>query len=144
MRCPLCNHEDTKVLDSRVTEDTVRRRRECPECEERFTTYEKVELHRTVIKKDQSREPFQEEKIRLSVQKALHKDDRSQADTITDRVINRLLIKRSEVITSREIGRAVMQELRKVDKLAYWRYASVHKAMNDPKILEKELQAIIN
>ncbi len=143
MRCPLCNHEDTKVLDSRVTEDTVRRRRECPQCEERFTTYEKVELRRTVIKKDQSREPFQEEKIRLSVQKALHKDDRSQADTITDHVINRLLTKRSEVITSREIGRTVMQELRKVNKLAYWRYASVHKAMNDPKALEKELQAII-
>ncbi len=143
MRCPLCNHEDTKVLDSRVTEETVRRRRECAECDGRFTTYEKAELHRLVMKKDQSREPFQEEKVRTSIQKALAKDDLAQLNTITDRVVSRILAKKKDTITSREIGRRVMQELKKVDTLAYLRYASVHKAMNDPKAMEKELQAII-
>lgn len=143
MRCPLCNHEDTKVLDSRVTEDTVRRRRKCPECDGRFTTHEKAELRRLVMKKDQSRQPFQEEKVRMSIQKALAKDDLAQLNTITDRVVSRILTKKTELITSREIGRMVMQELKKVDKLAYLRYASVHKAMNDPKAMEKELQAII-
>jgi transcriptional repressor NrdR len=125
-----------------MNESTVRRRRECPRCAGRFTTYEKAEVNRIVIKKDQSKEPFECDKIRNSVRKALTKHHYDTVEMITENVIRKVFNKKSAVITTKEIGRFVLTELKKVDKLAYLRYVSVHKALEDPTAMEKEIRAI--
>jgi|TARA_Y100000310_G_scaffold332967_1_gene409567 transcriptional repressor NrdR len=119
---------------------TVRRRRECPSCNKRFTTYEKAEINRTVIKKNQSRESYNENKMRSSIERAFQKDQHEVVSQITDKVSRKVFNKKSDTISTKEIGRYVLTELKRVDKWAYLRYASVHKE-DDPKIIE--MQAII-
>lgn len=146
MICPYCN-SDTKVIDKRETPDqkATRRRRECLKCHKRFTTYERIE--RTdlfVIKKDERREPFNREKLKSGIIKACEKRPISH-ETI-EKVLNDiesvLRKKNKKEITSREIGEAVMKRLKKLDKVAYIRFASVYRAFEDLKSFEKELKSL--
>ncbi len=135
MKCPRCKALETKVIDSRLIEDgfTIRRRRECGKCGYRFTTYEKLELDIMIIKKDGRREPYKREKLLAGIRKACHKRPISE-DTIR-KFINELeldLIQRGEKeIPSSYIGEKVMEALKKWDKVAYIRFASVYKDFQD-------------
>ena len=136
MRCPFCGAQDTRVIDSRLAQegDQVRRRRECGECRERFTTYEAAELNMPrVVKNNGSREPFREEKLRAGMLRALEKrpvgSDRIEA-TIS-RIKKRLLARGEREIPSRLIGESVMQELASLDQVAYIRFASVYRSFQD-------------
>ncbi len=136
MRCPFCAHDDTQVKDSRPTEENsaIRRRRSCPACGGRFTTFERVQLRElVVIKSDGSREPFDRDKLHRSLRIALRK--RPVSDDQLERVIN-ALIRQLETagevdIKSRQIGELVMQALADLDTVAYVRYASVYRDFRD-------------
>jgi transcriptional repressor NrdR len=136
MRCPFCNAVDTKVIDSRLASEgnQVRRRRECTECFERFTTYELAELMLPrVIKSNGNREPFNEDKMRAGMVRALEKRP-VQADSLETAIahIKRDLLARGErEIESRLIGDLVMHELRRLDRVAYIRFASVYLSFED-------------
>ncbi|MFM8333203.1 MAG: transcriptional regulator NrdR [Candidatus Methylumidiphilus sp.] len=136
MRCPYCGAQDTRVTDSRLSQegDQVRRRRECAECRERFTTYEVVELNLPrVVKNNGNREPFREEKLRAGMLRALEKRpvgaDRIEA--ALDRIKKRLMSKGEREVPSRLIGENVMQELSTLDHVAYVRFASVYRSFQD-------------
>ncbi len=137
MRCPFCGFEDTKVIDSREIEDgtVVRRRRECPKCKNRFTTYERYELTPLqVIKRDGSREIFDKQKIINGMLRACEKRKVTldQIKKIADEIEQELRLKHPEgEVSSKEIGELVMRKLRKVDKVAYIRFASVYKNFED-------------
>ncbi len=142
MYCPYCSNEDTKVIESRLKAETVRRRRECLSCATRFTTYEKPIFQLSVIKKDGREEPFQISKVEDSLQKACSKTEPELITQLTKRVERRILTKKTNQIKTNQIGRLVLQELKKFDKIAYLRFATVHKQIDDPKSLEKELKLI--
>ena len=131
MKCPKCKQSDTKVIDSRIIEDgfTIRRRRECPNCGYRFTTYEKIELNIMIIKKDGRREPYNREKLLAGIRKACHK--RPISEHLIKKFIDELeldLIQKGEKeIPSSYIGERVMNALKEWDKVAYIRFASVYK-----------------
>ncbi len=136
MRCPFCGAQDTRVVDSRLSQegDQVRRRRECGECRERFTTYEVVELSLPrVIKSNGSREPFREDKLRAGILRALEKrpvgSDRIEAAIA--RIKKRLMSKGEREVPSRLIGENVMRELSSLDHVAYVRFASVYRSFQD-------------
>jgi transcriptional repressor NrdR len=136
MRCPFCGAQDTRVIDSRLSQegDQVRRRRECSECRERFTTYEGAELNLPrVVKSDGSREPFREDKLRAGMLRALEKrpvgSDRIEA--AINRIKKRLLARGEREVPSRLIGESVMQELASLDHVAYVRFASVYRSFQD-------------
>ncbi|UZR29487.1 transcriptional regulator NrdR [Methylococcus mesophilus] len=136
MRCPFCGAQDTRVVDSRLSQegDQVRRRRECGECKERFTTYEAAELNMPrVVKSDGSRQPFREEKLRAGMLRALEKrpvpSDRVEA-AIT-RIKKRLLATGEREVQSRLVGEFVMNELSQLDDVAYVRFASVYRRFED-------------
>ena len=136
MRCPFCGAQDTKVVDSRLTHegDQVRRRRECVQCRERFTTYETAELTLPrVIKRDGTRLPFQEEKLRSGMMRALEKrpvaSDRIEA--AVNRIKHKLLVAGEREVASSKIGEWVMDELGKMDQVAYVRFASVYWSFQD-------------
>lgn len=136
MRCPFCGAQDTRVIDSRLSHegDQVRRRRECAECRERFTTYEQAELSLPrVIKSNGNREPFREDKLRAGMLRALEKrpvgTDRIEA--AIDRIKKRLMAKGEREVPSRLIGASVMQELSSMDHVAYVRFASVYRSFQD-------------
>lgn len=151
MRCPFCSAQDTRVIDSRLAHegDQVRRRRECVECKERFTTYETAELNLPrVIKSDGRREPFQEEKLRAGILRALEKRpvESDRVEAVINRIKKDLLARGEREISSRDIGEQVMKELRSLDHVAYVRFASVYKSFQDVgefreviERLEKEL-----
>ncbi len=141
MRCPFCSHKDTNVIDSRVNEAEVRRRRKCSKCSKRFTTYENPELELRVIKKDGRRETFSREKIKLGIAKACNKRPITpeQIEEITGKVEQKVRNMGKEELRSFIIGNTIMRELIKVDKVAYLRFASVCKAFDDPKLFEKEI-----
>ena len=148
MRCPFCGFDDTKVIDSREIEDgrIVRRRRECPKCGRRFTTYERYESSPLqVIKRDGRRELFDKQKIINGMLKACEKRNisiekiRETADKIESELIN----KHPEgEVKSKEIGRLVMKELKKLDPIAYIRFASVYKNFDDLNEFIKEIEKI--
>src|SRR3989338_7323834 len=142
MHCPFCTHEETKVLESRVIEHSLRRRRECLQCSNRFTTYETAVFHLTVIKKDGREEPFNIQKLTTSISKACGKAEPETTTLLGRRVEQKILKRKVNPIKTIEIGRFVMQELMKFDKMAYVRFATIHKSIDDPKALEKELQTI--
>lgn len=142
MYCPFCTNAETRVLESRLVEQGMRRRRECEKCENRFTTYERATFHFSVIKKDGREEPFAVEKIYTGVLKACGKAESELADTITRKVEQKIMLKKANPVKTTEIGRMVLQELKKADKIAYLRFASIHKAIEDPKAFRKELQLI--
>jgi len=136
MRCPFCGALDTRVIDSRLSQegDQVRRRRECTECKERFTTYEAAELNMPrVVMSNGNREPFREEKLRAGMLRALEKrpvgSDRIEA--AINRIKKRLLARGEREIPSRFIGENVMEELAELDQVAYIRFASVYRSFQD-------------
>jgi len=136
MKCPFCNAVDTSVIDSRVSEegDRIRRRRRCLTCGKRFTTYETVELRLPqVVKQDGNRAEFDREKLLTSFTRALHKRPvpTAEVDAALDRVTQKLLSLGEREIPSRKIGEMVMEELYKLDKVAYIRFASVYRSFQD-------------
>ena len=136
MRCPFCKHDDTQVVDSRVSEigDSVRRRRRCPACDKRFTTYETVELRMPqIVKSNGFREEFSEEKLRTGFQRAVHKRPVSAelVEEAVERIKQRLLSLGEREVESRRLGEMVMKELYKLDKVAYIRFASVYHSFQD-------------
>ena len=136
MRCPFCKAEDTQVIDSRVNDQTnsIRRRRKCSKCEKRFTTYEQIELTLPqIIKQDGKREEFNREKLLHSLTRALHKRPVpiEFIDQAVENIINKVLAFGEREINSRDLGEVVMHELKKLDKVAYIRFASVYRSFSD-------------
>ena len=133
MRCPFCSHPDTHVAETRESDDgdVIRRRRRCPACDKRFTTYERAELAMpAVVKKDGSRSEFDRAKIRASMLLALRKRPVSidQVDAALSRIEEKLLATAANELPSSKIGEMVMRELKKLDKVAYVRFASVYRS----------------
>jgi len=136
MKCPFCSSADTQVIDSRVSEpgDSIRRRRRCLACQKRFTTYETVELRLPqIVKGDGSRADFDEQKVRIGFQRALHKRPvpTEYVDAAINRIIQHVLALGEREIPSRQVGEKVMEELKKLDKVAYIRFASVYRSFQD-------------
>ena len=147
MHCPFCGADDTKVIDSRLVADgdSVRRRRECQTCGERFTTFETAELVMPrVVKSNGSREPFDEAKLRAGLQKALEKRPVSieEIDSAMNRITHRLRATGERELGSREVGEAVMAELRSLDSIAYVRFASVYRDFQDISEFQAEIQKL--
>jgi len=138
MRCPFCGNEDTQVKDSRPAEDgaSIRRRRSCPGCGNRFTTFERVQLRElTVIKTDGRRVPFDRDKLARSVRVALRKRpfDDERIERIVNGIQRRLEVEADSEVTSRRIGDIVLETLRDVDQVAYVRFASVYRNFREAK-----------
>jgi transcriptional repressor NrdR len=136
MKCPFCQHDDTQVLDTRVSEegDSIRRRRRCGQCDKRFTTYERVELSMPIIvKKNGTRSEFASSKLRASLMLALRKRPVSAAaiDTAIAAIEEKLLNSGQREVDSGYVGELVMQQLQRLDKIAYIRFASVYKNFED-------------
>lgn len=147
MHCPFCAADDTKVIDSRLVAggSQVRRRRECGECEERFTSYESAELLMPhVVKSNDVREPFNEEKLRAGLKKALEKRPVSaeQVEEAIDQMKHRLRSSGEREIPSRDIGEAVIDALRDLDMVAYVRFASVYRQFEDISAFRDELDKL--
>ncbi|CAA9394754.1 MAG: Ribonucleotide reductase transcriptional regulator NrdR [uncultured Rubrobacteraceae bacterium] len=144
MQCPYCDFEDTKVIDSRLSEtkDAVRRRRECLSCEKRFTTYERREpLRLMVLKRDGVKEPFEREKLRSGLLKACAKQQVTdeQVELIVDEIEAELRERRRHEVTSRRLGDMVLVRLRRMDMVAYLRFASVYRQYTDVDQFRTEL-----
>jgi transcriptional repressor NrdR len=144
MKCPFCHHEDTQVLDTRVSEegDAIRRRRRCAHCDKRFTTYERIELMMpVVVKKNGSRTEFDPAKLRASLMLALRKRPvpAEAVDAAIRGIEEKLLSTGVREVPSGHIGELVMRELKRLDKIAYIRFASVYKSFEDVA----EFQAVI-
>lgn len=136
MRCPFCTAQDTRVLDSRLTNegDQVRRRRECIACKERFTTFEVAELTLPrVIKRDGTREPFEEKKLRSGMLRALEKRPVSgdEIEAAIHRIKKELMSRGEREVTAHELGEKVMKELSVLDHVAFVRFASVYRSFQD-------------
>jgi len=136
MRCPYCSHAETQVVETRESDegDVVRRRRRCLDCDKRFTTYERAEIAMpAVVKKDGSRTEFDREKIRASMLLALRKRPVSteQVDAALARIEEKLLTGGHREVTSSRLGELVMRELKRIDKVAYVRFASVYRSFED-------------
>ena len=141
MKCPFCGHDDTQVKDSRPSEDglTIRRRRYCPECNSRFTTFERVQLRElTVLKKNGERRMFDREKLARSINMALRKRPVApeQIEQVVTRITQKLESLGESEIPTGAIGKAVMDELKKVDTVAYIRFASVYRDFREAKDFE--------
>ena len=148
MRCPFCQHNDSRVLDSRTSDgdSVVRRRRECPECSRRFTTYERPgDVRVFVIKKDGRREPFDREKLILGMTKACQKlpISREQIELSADEVERQVRDELAEEVSASEIGILVMKRLREMDEVAYVRFASVYKEFRDADSFLKEIESLV-
>lgn len=147
MHCPFCSDQDTKVIDSRLVAegDQVRRRRECQTCKERFTTFETAELVMPrVIKSDGAREPFDENKLRAGLLRALEKRpvDTEEVETSINRILHELRSTGEREVPSRLIGEAVMKELKTVDVVAYVRFASVYRDFQDVSEFQDEISKL--
>lgn len=147
MRCPFCEAQDTRVVDSRLAGDgdQVRRRRECLSCGERFTTYESAELVMPrVIKTDGVREAFNEDKLRTGFLRALEKRpvDTEQIEAAVRRVMHRIRAGGEREVYSRDIGEWVMDELRELDEVAYVRFASVYRSFQDVNAFREEIERL--
>jgi transcriptional repressor NrdR len=136
MRCPFCSHEETQVVETRDSDegDVVRRRRRCHGCEKRFTTYERAEIALpAVVKRDGTRAEMDPEKIRASMTLALRKRPVSveQIDAAMERIQDKLLNSGAREVPSTKLGELVMRELKRIDKVAYVRFASVYRSFED-------------
>lgn len=147
MRCPFCATEDTKVIDSRLAANgyQIRRRRECTSCKERFTTFEAAELLVPyVIKNNGSREPFNAEKLRVGLRRALDKRPVSADDV--EKAISQIIIQLQAVgereVPSRYIGTLAMEALKQLDKVAYIRFASIYLSFSDIEEFTKEIEKL--
>lgn len=144
MLCPYCGNDETKVTDKRDSKNETRRRRECLKCSKRFTTYEKIqEVEIFVIKKDGRREPFSVEKLKSGIMKACEKRPVSteQIEQLTSKIEEKLKQYGSEV-ESKIIGEFVMKALKKLDKIAYVRFASVYREFKDISDFRKEIREV--
>ncbi|MBI3285744.1 MAG: transcriptional repressor NrdR [Burkholderiales bacterium] len=147
MKCPYCHHNDTQVIDTRVSEegDVIRRRRRCAACDKRFTTYERIELAMPVIvKKNGSRSEYESRKLRASLMLALRKRPVSAeaVDTAIQRIEEKLLSSGEKEILSGHLGELVMRELKRLDKIAYIRFASVYKSFEDVSEFAEAIQEV--
>ena len=149
MRCPFCGADDSKVIDSRLSTegDSIRRRRSCVECNERFTTYETAELTLPrLIKSDQSRAVFSEDKLRAGFLKALEKRPVSidAVDAAVKGIVRKLIATGDREVESRLVGDWVMDALRELDKVAYVRFASVYRSFQDINEFREEIERMEN
>ncbi len=147
MKCPFCKGPDTQVVDTRESEDgeSIRRRRRCLSCDKRFTTYETVELRMPqIVKQNGVRAEFDEDKLRTSFKRALHKRPVSAelVDTAIDHVTQKLYALGEREVDSRRVGEMVMKELLKLDKVAYIRFASVYKSFQDVGDFTEAVEAV--
>ncbi|MDH5191349.1 MAG: transcriptional regulator NrdR [Gammaproteobacteria bacterium] len=147
MRCPFCGEQDTKVIDSRLANegDSVRRRRECTTCSERFTTFEAAELILPrVVKGNGAREPFDEDKLKGGMQRALEKRPVSveNVESAVNHIKHELQSRGDREVNSREIGSLVMEELRKLDEVAFVRFASVYRDFQDVSEFREEIERL--
>lgn len=148
MKCPYCNQDNTRVIDSRPADDNkaIRRRRICDECGKRFTTYEKVEtIPLIVIKKDQNREPYDRSKIEAGVLRACHKRPISaeQITRLVDEVETEIFNREEREISSAIIGELVMDRLKDLEAVAYVRFASVYREFKDVNTFMDELKKML-
>lgn len=147
MRCPACEARDTRVVDSRDLDDasTIRRRRECPSCGTRFTTYERIEAARlTVIKRDGGRQEFDRDKLAAGLRKALTRRpvDDDAAERAADEIEAILRASGSGEVESARIGELAMARLRELDQIAYIRFASVYQSFEDLETLKREVDSL--
>jgi transcriptional repressor NrdR len=147
MRCPFCSHEETQVVETRDSDegDVVRRRRRCQSCDKRFTTYERAEIALpAVVKKDGTRADFDSAKIRASMMLALRKRPVSieQVDAAMERIHEKLLNSGAREVPSARLGELVMRELKRIDKVAYVRFASVYRSFEDVDEFRKLIRDI--
>jgi transcriptional repressor NrdR len=147
MHCPFCNASETKVVDSRLVAEgqQVRRRRECNRCSERFTSYEVAELLMPrLIKADGTRQPFDDEKLRAGIHRALEKRPVSVEafEACISRITHRLRATGERELPSRQVGEEVMAELRKLDEVAYVRFASVYRSFQDINEFKAEIERL--
>lgn len=148
MRCPFCDNQDTEVVETRDSEDlsTIRRRRSCQKCTKRFTTYERVErVPLIVMKKDGRKEQFDRDKLQKGILKSCEKTIVGLEDTekIINEVERELRGQDTVEVESKKIGQLVAQKLKKIDKIAYIRFASVFRRFVDVEDFEKELQKLL-
>lgn len=148
MKCPFCNQENTRVIDSRPVPDnnSIRRRRQCDECGKRFTTYEKIEtIPLTVIKKDQSREQYERRKIQDGITRACYKRPVSveKIESIMDQIETEVFNREEKEVPSSLIGEIVMDKLKDLDAVAYVRFASVYREFKDVDTFMDELKKIM-
>jgi transcriptional repressor NrdR len=144
MHCPFCSHEETKVIDSRLAGEgrQIRRRRECGQCRERFSTFESPELVMPrLIKRDSSREPFDEEKLRSGIVRALEKRPvgHEEIEASISRITHRLQTIGEREVSARVVGEMVMEELHGMDEIAYVRFASVYRSFQDVTEFQEEI-----
>lgn len=147
MHCPFCQHDDTRVIDSRLSEDgsTVRRRRECPSCGARYNTFETAELKLpAIVKHDGRREAFDERKLRAGLDLALHKRPvgADAVDKVLATIIESLRRSGEREVPSRRIGEWVMEALRPLDQVAYVRFASVYRRFEDVQAFREEIERL--
>ena len=152
MICPFCGHSETKVIDSRDTQDgkAIRRRRECEKCKARFSTYEEMEIMKlTVVKKDGRRVDYNRSKIEAGIRKAIEK--RPVTDEQVEKMMNEIEYKINShescarencEITSKEIGKIVLEKLKEIDDVAYMRFASVYKSFKSAESFKKEAEKL--
>ena len=149
MRCPFCTDLDTRVIDSRLVGegDQIRRRRECNKCKERFTTYESAELTLPrIIKSDGRREPFSEDKLRSGIERATQKREVGveQIDMAVATIIHNLRASGEREVESMRVGNWVMEQLRRIDQVAYVRFASVYRKFEDVRAFLEEIERVEN
>jgi len=147
MHCPFCGHPETRVIDSRLASEgvQVRRRRECERCSERFTTFESAQLAMpAIIKRDNRRQPFDEDKLRRGLRKALEKRPVSdeQVEAAVERISRGLRATGEREVQSRRIGELVMEALRDLDQVAYVRFASVYRSFEDIDAFRHEVERL--
>jgi transcriptional repressor NrdR len=147
MRCPFCGEPDTKVIDSRLANegDSVRRRRECQSCGERFTTFETAELVMPrIVKSDGSREDFDEDKLRSGMRRALEKRpvETEAVEAAINRIKRRIRTSGEREVDARQLGEWVMDELRDLDQVAYVRFASVYRSFEDVNAFREEIEKL--
>lgn len=149
MKCPFCGMDNTRVIDSRPTDDnaSIRRRRQCDECGKRFTTYEKVEtIPLTVIKKDRTREPYDRSKIMAGVLRACHKRPIpvEKIEETVNKIENDIFNLEYREIESKAIGEIVMERLKSLEQVAYVRFASVYREFKDVNTFMSELKKMLD
>ena len=145
MLCPYCNGEDTRVTDKRDTGSVTRRRRECLKCGKRFTTYEKIELYLYVLKKNGNREKFSRSKLLSGIEKCIPKRNftEEQIENMVDDIeANVYRLAKDRDIASSKIGEVVMRKLKKMDKVAYIRFAAVYKHFDDIVKFKEEIDSL--
>jgi transcriptional repressor NrdR len=147
MKCPFCGGSESRVKDSRDVGDAIHRRRECEQCKGRFSTYERVEKTQLmVIKRDQRREPFDRQKLFIGISKALEKRPLSvnEIENAVEEIEQEVYRQGKQEVPGSVIGELVMDHLRKMDKIAYIRFASVYRSFGDVETMFEEIQNLLN